>query len=103
MQWNIEHGNGNYQGDIRLTQEQLDMMMGGGQTRAFSLAVSRWPRSGSFVNIPYTLDANNRWSARELQNIQKAMQEYNKQTCIRYCILVIETLTLVIPFFCYIT
>ena len=84
LQYNIEHGHGNFQGDMMLTQAQLHMMEGDGPKRAFLLAASRWPRSGLLVNIPYTLDPSNGWSSRELLNIQKAMQEYKRHTCIRY-------------------
>ena len=81
LEYDIDNGHGNFQGDMMLTKKQLDFMNGDGQER--SLAVSNWPKTGSVVNIPYTLDANNNWSARELQNIRKAMQEYKDKTCIR--------------------
>ena len=78
LEYNIEHGNGNYEGDMMLTPDQIKLMKGEVIDR--SLAVSNWPRTGEFVNIPYTIDENNNWNAQEWQNIQTAMQEYHDKT-----------------------
>jgi len=82
LEYDIENGHGNYQGDMMLTEDQIAFMNGDGEDR--SLAVSNWPRTGEFVNIPYTIDENNNWNAKEWQNIQTAMQEYHDKTCIRF-------------------
>ena len=81
LQFDIENGHGNCQGDMMLTKDQLDFMNGDGQER--SLYVSNWPKTGSVVNIPYTYDTNNKFSWREKRNIKKAMKQYADKTCIR--------------------
>jgi hypothetical protein len=68
-----------------LTQEQIEWMNGDGNER--SLAISNWPRTGSYVIIPYTKDENNPWTSRENENIQAAIDSYKVNTCIRYSIL----------------
>ena len=98
MEYNIEHGKGNFGGDMMLTEEQMEWIKGGGKDR--SLMTSHlWPKTGEYVNIPYTQIKTERWSERELQNIQAAMDAYKENTCIRYYIL---TKMLSIPeFFLY--
>ena len=54
LEYNIEHGKGNYQGDIMLTKEEKELLHRNGEDR--SLNLNLWPRTGSFVNIPYVID-----------------------------------------------
>ena len=41
-----------------------------------ALKRSNWPKTGSFVNIPYVIDENHSYSERGLQNIKGAMATY---------------------------
>ena len=82
LEYNIENGGGNYQGDMKFTEEDLALMESNEKSRA--LKRSNRPKSGSFVNIPYVIDENHSYSERGLQNIKGAMAQYAEKTCIRY-------------------
>ena len=82
MEYYIENGGGNYQGDMKLSDEDLAVMNSNEKDRA--LFRSNWPKTGSFVNIPYVIDENHSYSASGLQNIQGAIAQYAEKTCIRY-------------------
>ena len=82
VEYNIEHGNGNDGTDMMLSQEQMDWINGDGSDRA--LVISNWPRTGSYVTIPYSKDENNPWGDFENGNIQSAVDAYAEHTCIRY-------------------
>ena len=69
-----------------LTPEQMEWMTGDGSNRA-AMPWKSWPRSGSYVNIPYTKDDDDKWAQSENNNIQAAIDSYTENTCIRYCIL----------------
>ena len=83
MEYNIEHGNGNFGGDMMLTPEQMEWIKGGDIDRAL-MTTHLWPKTGEYVYIPYTHIKTERWSERELQNIQAGMDAYTDNTCIRY-------------------
>ena len=83
FEYNIEHGNGNFQGDMMLTPEQMEFMEGGGNERSLS-TFSLWPRNdASYVNIPYTLKEIDRWSSTSQNKIQLAIDAFAEHTCIR--------------------
>ena len=70
---------------MRLSPEQRKLMKG--EVASRNLAVSNWPKTGSFVNIAYKLDPNNKWTDFEKGNLQKAFKAFKDKTCIRYSIL----------------
>ena len=76
-----EHGKANYQGDIMLTPNQLQLVEGRG--RAFSPIANFWPSDGSHVNIPYII-SDNTFTSYERANIARAVEEFKNNTCIRY-------------------
>ena len=84
LEYNIEHGKGNFGGDMMLTQEQMEWIKGGGEDRSL-MTTHHWPKTGKYVYIPYTKTGG--WNERELENIQAAMDAYRHNTCIRYYIL----------------
>ena len=86
MEYNIEHGHGNFGGDMMLNPEQMGWIEGGGEDRSL-MAKYLWPRTGSNVLIPYTQIKPERYSSNQLANIQAAMDAYAELTCIRYYIL----------------
>ena len=73
----------NYQGDIKLTPEQYEVIVEGKpKTRAFKL-IGHWPRENSVVNIPYTINACD-FTTAEKARLARAIEEYKNKTCIRY-------------------
>ena len=45
--------------------------------------VAHWPKDGSVVNVPYTVEDWDNFSASEKANIVRAIEEYADKTCIR--------------------
>ena len=73
----------NYQGDIKLTPEQYEVIVKGKpKTRALKL-IGHWPRENSVVNIPYTINACD-FTTAEKARLARAIEEYKNKTCIRY-------------------
>ena len=73
----------NYQGDIKLTPEQYEVIVEGKpKTRALKL-IGHWPRENSVVNIPYTINACD-FTTAEKARLARAIEEYKNKTCIRY-------------------
>ena len=99
LEYNIEHGKGNFGGDMMLTQEQMEWIKGGGEDRSL-WRTRHWPKTASDENvyIPYTKIRTDRCNERELQNIQAAMDAFSDNTCIGYYIL---TKMLSIPEFAF--
>ena len=86
----MESGHQN-EGDMRLTDAQEAMFRGTNENdRAFD-TITKWPKTGDVVNIPYTLDPDNKWSSYEMKNLYKAMNEFKDKTCIRYSTLANKT------------
>ena len=77
----IERGDGNFQGDIILTEEQLRIINGETRLKAFEVLAKKWPKTGSIVKIPYTITSG--FSSNERYHIARAMIEYSRKTCIR--------------------
>ena len=82
FEYGIEHGNGNFQGDMMLTPEQMELMEGVGNERSL-MNKSLWPKTDSVVNIPYTQKETDRWSSTEKYNIQQGLDAFKEHTCIR--------------------
>ena len=72
FEYNVEHGHGNEDGDMMLSQEQMEWMKSDGNERAL-WPWNNWPRTGSYVNIPYTKDEHNPWGSHENGIIQAAI------------------------------
>ena len=79
------YGGGNYEGDIMLDAEQLVIITGGRRSLDERLLnfVGHWPRDGSVVNVPYTVEDWDNFSTSQKANIARAIEEYNNKTCIR--------------------
>ena len=76
-------GGANYQGDIKLTPEQYEVIVEGKpKGRALNL-IGHWPRTGSVVNIPYIVTACD-FTTSERARVARAIDEYKNKTCIRY-------------------
>lgn len=43
-----------------------------------------WPKIGSFVEVPYKIDTKSRFTTKQKANILKAMQQIQKETCIKF-------------------
>ena len=81
----IGNGGANYQGDIKLTPEQYEVIVKGKPKSRSSKLVGHWPRTGSVVNIPYILAGTGcDFSEDERAKIARAIDEYKDNTCIRY-------------------
>jgi len=80
----IETGH-EYEGDILLTPEQASIIINGTENDLISMRSAikerHWPKKGSNVIIPYTISGT--YSPNERNNIARAMDEYEKNTCIR--------------------
>ena len=83
----IENGH-HFEGDIDLSKEDLAIVMnetseGLISTRA-ALKIHRrkWPKSGSYVNVPYVISSS--FLSEERAVIAKAFREFGSKTCIRY-------------------
>ena len=81
----IEKGQGNFQGDIILTEEQMRIINGDDRLKAFKVLAKRWPKTGNVVKIPYTITSG--FTSNERAHITRAMTEYRRKTCIRLKIL----------------
>ena len=81
----MEKGDGNFQGDIVLTEEQRKIISGEIGLKAFGEFANTWPKTGNVVQIPYTITSG--FSSKERAYITRAMTEYSKKTCIRLKIL----------------
>ena len=79
----LEHGHGNYQGDMVLTPDQQKQILGEGDERALWQYANFWPHDGDVVNIPYII-TDTTFSSSELAHIARAMEDYETNTCIRY-------------------
>jgi len=78
----IKYGKANYQGDIMLTPDQLQQIKGTG--RALDPIAKLWPDDGivPHVRIPYII-TDNTFTTDEKANIARAVEEFEKNTCIR--------------------
>ena len=76
-----EKGEGNFQGDIILTEEQMKIIDGDDRLKAFKKLAKKWPKTGNVVTIPYTITSG--FSSNEKAHITRAMTEYRRKTCIR--------------------
>ena len=79
LNYAIEQGHGNYQGDMMLTADQYKQIVLG--KRGALSPVNYWPRTGRYVNIPVVNTA--RFSKYEKAHIARAFTEFDKHTCIR--------------------
>ena len=79
LNYAIEHGHGNYQGDMMLTADQYKQIVLG--KRGALSPVNYWPKTGRYVNIPVVNTA--RFSKYEKAHIARAFMEFDKHTCIR--------------------
>ena len=82
----MEKGDGNFQGDLVLTEEQRKIINGEIGLKAFDEFANRWPKTGNVVKIPYTVTSG--FSSNERAYITQAMTEYSRKTCIRLQILI---------------
>ena len=82
----MEKGDGNFQGDLVLTEEQRKIINGEIGLKAFNEFANRWPKTGNVVKIPYTVTSG--FSSNERAYITRAITEYSKKTCIRLQILI---------------
>ena len=73
----IESGS-HYEGDMRFTDEQLELL---GSRSATSEAHLKWPKSGEIVPVPYVISSS--FNQDEKHKLAKAIQEYESKTCIR--------------------
>ena len=71
-------GGVDYQGDMVLTAEQLELHTGRAATTQAHL---KWPKSGDHVTVPYVISSSFTGTERNL--IAKAIQEFESKTCIR--------------------
>ena len=76
-----EKGEGNFEGDIILTEEQMRIIKGDDRLKAFKKLAKKWPKTGNVVKIPYTITSG--FSKNERAHIARAMTEYRRKTCIR--------------------
>ena len=51
----MEKGDGNFQGDIVLTEEQRKIISGEIGLKAFGEFANTWPKTGNVAKIPYTI------------------------------------------------
>ena len=86
----VEKGDGNFQGDIILTEEQMKIINGETRLKAFQVLAKKWPKYGNVVRIPYTITSG--FSPNERAHISRAMTEYRRKTCIRLEILTQSTI-----------
>ena len=77
----IEKGDGNFQGDIILTEEQIKIINGETHLKAFNVFAKKWLKTGNIIKIPYTITSG--FSSNERAHIARAMTEYHRKTCIR--------------------
>ena len=77
-----EHGKANYQGDIMLTPKQLQVVNGKGRA-LLNIPTYHWQSNGIHVNIPYII-SDTTFTTDERANIARAMEEFKKNTCLRY-------------------
>jgi hypothetical protein len=73
----IENGI-DYEGDMVLTNEQLDLHKGRAATSQLD---KKWPKVGDMVQIPYVISSS--FSQRDRNVIAKALQQYESKTCLR--------------------
>ena len=87
------------EGDMVLNAAQMALMEG--TARALDLSGDgsktnggKWPKTGKFVNVPYTVDPKNlaKWSKKQKANFNKALKSFETNTCIRYSTLANEIL-----------
>ena len=85
-----QKGTDNYEGDITLNTQEKEIIVNGTEKDSISmrsaLREGHWngnPRDDN-VYIPYTISRDFRRSER--RNIARAIEDYEKQTCIRYTI-----------------
>ena len=86
----MEQKGTDYQGDITLNSQEKEIIANGTKNDSISMRAAlregHWngnPRDDN-VYIPYTISRDFRKSER--QNIARAIEDYEKQTCIRYII-----------------
>lgn len=75
-----------FQGDIKLTDEQRDLMSNQreGRTGVRDIVV-RWPKTKSgLVIIPFTIDINSGYTRREIGSIKGAMKSIQSVSCVRF-------------------
>ena len=85
IRYAIENGH-HYEGDIELSKEDLAIVMnetseGLISTRS-ATTTHKWPKSGSYVNVPYIISSS--FGSNERAVIAKAVSEFGLKTCIRY-------------------
>ena len=80
----IENGEA-FEGDIRLTEKQAGIIMNGTKQDLVSMRSAirerHWPERDSKVYIPYTISST--YSTSEKANIARAIEDFEKNTCIR--------------------
>ena len=81
---NDAHENGDgYQGDMILDPEEIELFENGNATQMrAAYADKTWPKIGDRVVIPYKMN-HAEFSSDERANIARAIEEYEKYTCIR--------------------
>ena len=82
---NDAHENGDgYQGDMILDPEEIELFENGNATQMRAAYADRtWPKINDRVVIPYIIDYYADFSKDERANIARAIEEYEKYTCIR--------------------
>ena len=77
-----ENGDG-YQGDMILDPEEIELFENGNATQMRAADADKtWPKIGDRVVIPYKMNHAD-FSSVERANIARAIEEYEKYTCIR--------------------
>ena len=78
-------GNG-FEGDIDLTPEEKKALENGNEGEPIEMRQAvvnkRWPRVGDYIQVPYTIN-HNEFEPHERANIARAIEEFEKHTCIR--------------------
>ena len=81
----IENGH-LFEGDIELSKEDLAIVMNETKEGLISSRaatnIHKWPKSGSYVNVPYVVSSS--FGSNERAVIAKAVSEFGSKTCIRY-------------------
>ena len=73
-----------FEGDMRLTEDQKRALDGGNDIVLHNADIDgHWPKNdNNLVEIPYEL--SHKFTSRQRRAINKAMNEYKKNTCIRF-------------------
>ena len=75
-----------FEGDIDLTPEEIKVFENENKAEVVEMRQAvmnkRWPRIGDYIQVPYTIN-HNEFDPRERANIARAIEEFEKHTCIR--------------------